>query len=328
MKTPNLIIRIPEPCHEDWNSMQPDTKGKFCSSCSKAVFDFSNKTDDEITDILLEYKEQKVCGHFKKSQVNRPLNIKVNLNDLPKNISLSKAFVIAVFLVFGSFLFSCKDEQGHTLGDIGFEVPKNEEPIEQLYAMGSPSFQIHDSLQRPVFEDTVIVEEGFVEGMMTGDIAYVEEYVDGGLMLEEKKCEEVPTNVVTTLVQEEMIGGQMIMPYVEKTDSVIGQKDTTSNIGSKTTTENTISKTAAFGIYPNPANGEFTITYELNRRSDVKIDITNVSGIVLRTVSDVIKQYEGHYRIPVNLNELSNGIYLVTLVIDNQKLVERLVIEK
>ena len=100
MKTPNLIVRVPEPCHEDWNSMQPDEKGKFCSSCSKSVFDFSNKTDQEIKHILLEYKDQKVCGHFKKSQVDRPLNFKINLNDLPKNISYSKAFVIAVFLVF------------------------------------------------------------------------------------------------------------------------------------------------------------------------------------------------------------------------------------
>ncbi|MBC7695177.1 MAG: hypothetical protein H7141_06995 [Burkholderiales bacterium] len=91
MKTPNLIVRIPEPCHEDWNKMQPDAKGKFCNSCSKAVFDFSTKTDQEIKQILIEYKDQKVCGHFKKSQVNRPLNIKVNFNNLPKNISFSKA---------------------------------------------------------------------------------------------------------------------------------------------------------------------------------------------------------------------------------------------
>jgi hypothetical protein len=69
MKTSNIIVRIPEPCHEDWNKMEPDSKGKFCNSCSKAVFDFSTKTDVEIKDILLEYKDQKVCGHFKNRKL-------------------------------------------------------------------------------------------------------------------------------------------------------------------------------------------------------------------------------------------------------------------
>ena len=53
MKISNLIIRIPEPCHEDWNAMQPDAKGKFCGSCNKAVFDFSNKTDNEIKEVFI-----------------------------------------------------------------------------------------------------------------------------------------------------------------------------------------------------------------------------------------------------------------------------------
>ena len=118
MKTPNFIVRVPEPCHEDWNSMQPDAKGKFCNSCSKSVVDFSNKTDTEIKDILLEYKDQKVCGHFKKSQINRPLNITINLKDLPKNITMTKAFAIALFLVFGTFLFSYTDEHGQKVNEI------------------------------------------------------------------------------------------------------------------------------------------------------------------------------------------------------------------
>src|ERR1044071_6840987 len=102
MKPANqFIVNIPEPCHEDWNKMLPDEKGKFCLSCNKSVFDFSNKTDTEIRNILLEHKDQKVCGHFKKSQVGRPLNFKIDLNNLPRNVSSTKAFAIALFIVFG-----------------------------------------------------------------------------------------------------------------------------------------------------------------------------------------------------------------------------------
>src|SRR3954467_11888361 len=96
MKTPSYLIRIPEPCHEYWNAMQPDAKGKFCSSCSKSVVDFSTKSDTEIRDILSAHKDQKVCGHFRKSQVDRPLNLSINISQLPRNISRARAFAIAV----------------------------------------------------------------------------------------------------------------------------------------------------------------------------------------------------------------------------------------
>src|SRR3954471_8170718 len=142
MKPSNFIVRIPEPCHEDWNKMQPDAKGKFCNSCNKSVFDFSNKTDNEIRDILIEHKDQKVCGHFKKSQVNRPLNITINLSNLPRNISITKAFGIALFIVFGTLLFSCTDEKGAKID--GIEIVDS--GINGLPELPPPPAAIADSL--------------------------------------------------------------------------------------------------------------------------------------------------------------------------------------
>ena len=55
MKT--IAISIPKPCHEDWNKMTPDAKGAFCASCQKSVYDFSNKTDQEIISVF--EKEEK-----------------------------------------------------------------------------------------------------------------------------------------------------------------------------------------------------------------------------------------------------------------------------
>ncbi|MDO5856927.1 hypothetical protein Q2490_06465 [Myroides odoratimimus] len=34
-------IEIPEPCHEDWDKMAPQDKGRHCAVCDKVVVDFS-----------------------------------------------------------------------------------------------------------------------------------------------------------------------------------------------------------------------------------------------------------------------------------------------
>ena len=63
-----IVINIPEPCHEDWAKMTATQKGKFCSVCTKEVFDLTSKTDEELVKILTENKN--TCGRVKKSQLH------------------------------------------------------------------------------------------------------------------------------------------------------------------------------------------------------------------------------------------------------------------
>lgn len=69
----SIIIHIPEPCHEDWAKMTATEKGKFCDVCTKEVFDFTSKTDEELVKILTENKN--ACGRLKKSQLNREVKL-------------------------------------------------------------------------------------------------------------------------------------------------------------------------------------------------------------------------------------------------------------
>lgn len=316
MKPSSFTIRIPEPCHEDWNTMQPDEKGKFCGSCCKSVVDFSGKTDTEIRDILTETQGQKVCGHFKKTQLDRPLDLVVNPGLLPRNIGRTRAFAIAVFLVFGSMLFSCTNHDDQVIGKIGMVMP-----IDSLRAVPEPENFLKG--------DTIVIDEIMPQPDFMGEV-----YVDGDIEVQETPVDTIPEipamdSILQPHVIENFVMG-LIAPQVVQPDTSMFQVPDTLNVRGSREKSNppTISEPAGLLIYPNPSAGEFTIRYDLLKRSNVRIDILDLKGSLLRTPVNVSAQYEGRYSIPVNISDLPNGIYIVSLTKDEQRFTEKVILEK
>ena len=67
-----MKLFIPKPCHENWDEMTPNEKGRFCSICSKTVKDFTKLSDAEIMhDVSLD---SNVCINASSHQLNRNLN--------------------------------------------------------------------------------------------------------------------------------------------------------------------------------------------------------------------------------------------------------------
>ncbi len=59
----NGNIYIPKPCHENWNKMTPEEKGRHCAVCSKVVKDFTSMKKEEIMSTILD-SDQEVCGRI------------------------------------------------------------------------------------------------------------------------------------------------------------------------------------------------------------------------------------------------------------------------
>ncbi|GGF04034.1 hypothetical protein GCM10011383_13890 [Hymenobacter cavernae] len=52
--------------------MIPATHGRYCGACEKVVIDFSQMTDDELTDFLAARSSERVCGRFRPDQLRQP----------------------------------------------------------------------------------------------------------------------------------------------------------------------------------------------------------------------------------------------------------------
>ena len=74
MKKKKLQISIPEPCDQKFKDMTPTEGGRHCAQCDKVLVDFSVLTDKEIVEVVKNNKG-KLCGHFRKSQLNRDISL-------------------------------------------------------------------------------------------------------------------------------------------------------------------------------------------------------------------------------------------------------------
>lgn len=298
------IVRIPEPCHEDWNKMTVDEKGRFCNVCSKSVVDFTNKTDTEIHSILMEKTKEKVCGRFNTNQIERPIQaIQFPLN----SNGFRKIFLAAALLVFGTFLFSCKDDKGQTMGEPAFvemkkELPKEIQPL-VLNELATDSIQA---------QEIVTIEET----MIAGGLHY--EYVPGPIP--ELIHEDSIVDTLDYLIPNNNMTGAVVY---QREDVILDEETKKINEEIKTPVEQ-----RQFNLFPNPSNGAFTIEYELRSQTLVELAVYDMTGSLVKQIVKPMKQQSGIYQMPINLTDLPSGIYVCRLTKDGKSEVKQVVVTK
>lgn len=89
---------------------------------------------------------------------------------------------------------------------------------------------------------------------------------------------------------------------------------------------NKASRPSLAGVYPNPANGEFFVTYVLPAdRRDARVRVFDIQGSLI--LEDDITN--GYGILPLNANRMSNGTYLMQLILNGEVVAtEKFVIQK
>ena len=328
MNNPKYSISIPKPCHEDWNQMTPEQKGRFCGVCNKTVVDFTNKTTTEVDKIIDERKSEKICGRFNSTQIANPVTVTVPAYIRAQRYSLTRAFMIALFFVFGAGLFSCTSNSGELVGKI--EVTGDMEITEEIVKgevltgdtliciMPLPIKEKATAVEMPQVGQTIIREEIYA----LGGPRFIENEVVEPLMV---KGEVVPETIEPE-EKIEMMGKPKFITMggvntVETTCELPVIKDLTNESNEETIDQEADNseirivesdpENSSLFAFPNPSSGLITLKYTVKKQEHIAIDVCSLKGGTVLKLVDMPSHHTGEYNTTFDLSELANGIYLI-----------------
>jgi hypothetical protein len=93
-----ILLQVPTPCHENWDTMTATQQGRFCNACSKQVVDFTNMSDADVLRFFAARTEERTCGRVMSNQLDREMQ---PLTPAPSRKNKIWQF-IAMFLLFFS----------------------------------------------------------------------------------------------------------------------------------------------------------------------------------------------------------------------------------
>ncbi|MFO0495814.1 MAG: T9SS type A sorting domain-containing protein [Flavobacteriia bacterium] len=281
-------FRIDEPCHENWAGMTPTEKGAFCKSCSKQVYDFTNKSDEEIKRTFREMTEKSICGRIETTQLES-LNNEFSHIHIGSTYQMNRAMLFSLLVVFGLNLFSCSDEKG----------------VKKIIEMQA---QVEQVLQKNEIKEINSFEEE-IENVSRNEFS-VSQITD---------CEE-PIKMGEMTINSEEIGcnkeneenhiamGMMISPYIDlKVIDTIAYE----NAEFETTNESIPTKFES-KIFPNPTSGTTKIEIQIPKSIFGELDLYDLSGRKLIEIHSG-KIATGTFTKEFDMTFLPAGTYLVII---------------
>jgi hypothetical protein len=298
-----LQIKIPVPCHENWEDMNAVEKGRHCDACKKTVIDFSLMSDNDLA-LFFKKNKENVCGRFVNTQLNTDLRIPSR-----KIPWLKYFFTVSI----PAFLFSFKgNSQAQELKGKVVCVEKNPE-----IKMGEIMVDTNRIIKGKV-TDTDLNPVPFasirIKGLKTGTAAdsdgsftiklppafNILEISSLGFIPGEVDCRNAnPYQLLNIKLEQEQqvtLGIVVISTPAKKPLPIMSMPDN-----------------LIFTLYPNPlpAFSRINIKWRKSVNSNQFIEIFDQSGNLVQQEVLTVKQRTS--RQSIVLNQMAAGIYVVKI---------------
>ena len=137
MKKKVVQYQIEEPCHESWEAMTPDSKGRFCNSCAKPVVDFTSMSDRQVLQFM-SAATGSVCGRMTSRQLDRDFT--------QYEMQQGRSFNLRA-LVLGTAISTFSALNAYSQGEVkGKVAARIEEPVKMGEMAATPVTVITDSV--------------------------------------------------------------------------------------------------------------------------------------------------------------------------------------
>lgn len=312
-----LHIKVPTPCEQQWEQMQPTASGNFCGSCEKTVIDFTVFSDNQLMEYFKNHASG-VCGRFYTDQLEQSLRIPAK--KIPWLIYFFRVAIPAM-------LFSFK-AQGQKL------IKKNGEP-----------FMIVENKIPPLPLNTPVTVTGRIIGdagqpvpgasvMINGSSKGVAADSNGIFSISLDKKER-SLEISSVGYEKKQVTVTVINPTIQLSvplnDNVVIQSGTTircrrtytvggaygivsRTIGQNDTLPQSSISENEFSVFPNPVqpNGFLTIRWKTSSLNKQRLILYNAGGSKLMEKTIAIKQNIQPEQL--QLNNYPAGFYILSVM--------------
>lgn len=297
-------LNISDPCHEDWDKMLPEERGKFCLSCKKAVLDFTTKSKEEILEFFKKSKLESACVRVYSDVLNQPI---VTLPTIA-NRKISKRlvrFAYALYIAFGSLLFSCNTANQSVVGQVEYVYDgKN-------FATGQD--QTAEKSEQKIQEESKLVSRKIKQNKKQNQsVAFTDTITLPNVNVNDK------IDGIERLYSVGCMGYSVTTAYLDLNDSTENKADTalTSNVA----------LTDELSAFPNPTSGQFQIHYRIAQATPLQVNVFNGAGQFVKQVSSSDEMQQGEYTEQIDLTSEPAGMYFVKMQMPGKTLTRKVIV--